>query len=66
MATRDDLALLLADLVRAVRLDNRALVLEPPPLLCPSCRAAYSAAWQIVVDAGGVRAWVAQFERRPR
>ena len=64
MATRDDLALLLADLVRAVRLDDRALLLEPPPSLCPSCRAAYSAAWQIVGDAGGVRAWVAEFERR--
>ena len=66
MATRDDLAVLLADLVRAVRLDDRALLLEPPPPLCPSCRAAYSAAWQIVGDAGGVRAWVAEFERRRR
>jgi hypothetical protein len=64
MATPDDLALLLADLVRAVRLDDRALLLEPPPSRCPSCRAAYSAAWQIVGDAGGVRAWVAEFERR--
>jgi hypothetical protein len=63
-ATRDDLALLLADLVRAVRLDDRALLLEPPPSLCPSCRASYSAAWRIVGDAGGVRAWVAEFERR--
>ena len=62
----NDTALLLADLVRAVRLGDRAWLLEPfaSPSVCSACAAAYSAAWDVVGGAGGVTAWVAQFETR--
>jgi hypothetical protein len=61
-----DVALLLADLVRAVRLDERVLLLDPlaPPWGCVACAAAYSSAWDIVGEAGGVTRWLAQYEIR--
>jgi hypothetical protein len=63
-----DVALLLADLVRAVRLDDRVILLEPPapPWNCAACLAAYREAWKVLRATGGVTAWVAEFERRPR
>jgi hypothetical protein len=63
-----DVALLLADLVRAVRLDDRVILLEPPAPAwsCLACLAAYREAWRILGDVGGVTAWLAEFERRPR
>jgi hypothetical protein len=68
VATPDDSALLLADLVRSVRLDDRVVLLEPltPPWNCAACLAAYREAWNILRATGGVTAWVAEFERRPR
>jgi hypothetical protein len=68
LATPHDVALLLADLVRAVRLDERVLLLDPlaPPWGCVACAAAYSTAWGVVGSAGGMAAWLTQFERRPR
>jgi hypothetical protein len=68
LASSHDAALLLADLVRAVRLDNHVVLLEPPapPWSCSACLAAYREAWKILGDVGGVTAWLAEFERRPR
>jgi hypothetical protein len=68
VATPDDSALLLADLVRAVRLGDRVVLLEPltPPWNCAACLAAYREAWKILRATGGLTAWVAEFERRPR
>jgi len=68
VATPDDSAMLLADLVRSVRLGGRVVLLEPltPPWNCAACLAAYREAWKILRATGGVTAWVAEFERRPR
>lgn len=61
-----DVALLLADLVCARRMGDRAWLLEPfaPPAVCGSCEQAYRMAHAIVEQAGGVDAWVAAFEAR--
>ena len=68
MATPDDVAMLLSDLVRSVRVDDRVLLLDPlaSPLGCSVCAAAYQEAWGELGAAGGVTAWLAEFERRPR
>ena len=68
LASPHDVALLLADLVRAVRLDDRVLLLDPlvPPGGCSACTAAYREAWGALGAAGGVTAWLAEFEQRPR
>ena len=68
VATPDDSAMLLADLVRAVRLGDREVLLQPitPPWNCAACLAAYREAWKILRATGGVTACVAEFERRPR
>jgi hypothetical protein len=68
VATPDDSALLLADLVRAVRLGDLVVLLEPltPPWNCAACLAAYRESWRILRATGGLTAWVAEFERRPR
>jgi hypothetical protein len=68
IATPDDSAMLLADLVRSVRLGDRVVLLEPltPPWNCAACLAAYREAWKVLRATGGVTAWVAEFERRPR
>ena len=62
----NDAALLLADLVRAVRLGDRVRLLEPlaQPWGCVACLAAYSEARDALVAAGGVTAWLAQYEAR--
>ena len=64
MATSDNVAMLLSDLVRAVRLDERVRLLDPlaPPWGCVVCAAAYSSAWDVVSAAGGGRTWIAEFE----
>ena len=61
-----DVALLLADLVRARRIDDRAWLLEPfaPPAVCVACEQAYRIAHSILDQAGGVEAWLAAFETR--
>jgi hypothetical protein len=66
VATTNDSALLLADLVRAVRLDDRVLLFEPlaPPWGCAECLAAYREAWDALGAAGGVTAWLKQFVTR--
>jgi hypothetical protein len=66
MASPHDVALLLADLVRAVRLDERVLLLDPlaPPWGCSACMAAYGEAWDLLGAAGGVSCWLAQYEAR--
>lgn len=63
-----DVALLLADLVRSRRIDDRAWLLEPfaPPAVCASCDHAYRIAHWILDQAGGVEAWLAAFEARDR
>lgn len=68
MASPHDVALLLADLVRAVRLDERVLLLDPvsPPWGCMVCTAAYGEAWDVLGAAGGVTQWLEQFEARRR
>jgi hypothetical protein len=68
VATPNDSALLLADLVRSVRLGDRVVLLEPltPPWNCAACLAAYREAWKTLRATGGVTAWVAEFERRRR
>jgi hypothetical protein len=60
-ATSNDVAMLLSDLVR---LGERVLLLDPlaPPSGCAACAAAYSSAWDVVRAAGGVTAWIAEFE----
>lgn len=65
-SSTNDTALLLADLVRAERLGDRAWLLEPftSPSVCGACMIAYRAAWDIVGEAGGARAWLEQFEAR--
>jgi hypothetical protein len=62
----NDAALLLADLVRAVRLGDRVRLLEPlaQPSSCATCVAAYSQARDALVAAGGVTAWLAAYEAR--
>ena len=62
----NDAALLLADLVRAVRLGDRVRLLEPlaQPSSCATCVAAYSQARDALVAAGGVTAWLAEYEAR--
>jgi hypothetical protein len=66
IASPNDPALLLADLVRAVRLGDRVRLLEPlaQPWGCAACMAAYSQARDALVAAGGVTEWLAQFEAR--
>jgi hypothetical protein len=68
LASPHDIALLLADLVRAVRFDDRVWLLDPfaSPSVCLACLAAYREAWDALGAAGGVMAWLAEFERRPR
>jgi hypothetical protein len=68
MATPDDVAMLLSDLVRSVRLDDRVLLLDPlvSPWGCSACAAAYREARGALGAAGGGTAWLAEFERRPR
>jgi len=68
LASPHDVALLLADLVRAMRCDERVLLLDPlaPPWGCVACAAAYQEASDALGAAGGVTAWLAEFERRPR
>ena len=68
MPSPHDVALLLADLVRAVRLDARVLLLDPvsPPWGCMACTAAYGEAWDVLGAAGGVTQWLEQFEARRR
>lgn len=65
-SSTNDTALLLADLVRAERLGDRAWLLEPftSPSVCGACMTAYCAAWDIIDEAGGAKAWLAQFEAR--
>jgi hypothetical protein len=60
MASTDDTRLLLADLIAATRLGDRAVLLQPyvPPSACPVCVAAYEAAQRILDEAGGVAAWL--------
>jgi hypothetical protein len=62
----NDAALLLADLVRAVRFGDRVRLLEPlaQPWSCATCMAAYSQARDALVAAGGVTAWLAEYEAR--
>lgn len=59
-----DVALLLADLVRSRRMEDRAWLLEPfaPPAVCQSCEKAYRIAHTILAAAGGVEAWIAGFQ----
>ena len=66
IASPNDAALLLADLVRAVRLGDRVRLLEPlaQPWGCAACMAAYSAARDALVAAGGVTPWLTQYETR--
>jgi len=68
LASPHDAALLLADPVRAVRLDDRVVLLEPPapPWSCAACLAAYRETWGALGAAGGLTAWLAEFARRPR
>jgi len=65
-SSTNDTALLLADLVRAERLGDRAWLLEPftSPSGCVACMTAYRAARDIIGEAGGATAWLAQFEAR--
>jgi hypothetical protein len=60
----DDVKLLLADLVTATKLGDRAALLEPyaPPSLCAACMEAYRAAWNIVDEAGGASEWLRKYE----
>ena len=64
IASPHDSALLLADLVRAVRLGDRVRLLEPTDSAssCAACMAAYAEAQDSVTAAGGVRQWVTQYE----
>jgi hypothetical protein len=64
MASPHDVALLLADLVRAVRFAERVLLLDPlnPPWGCMACMAAYGEAWDVLGAAGGMTEWLTQFE----
>ena len=64
VASSNDPALLLADLVRAVRLGDRVRLQEPLAQAwgCAACRAAYSQARDALVAAGGVTEWLAQYE----
>jgi hypothetical protein len=66
IASPNDAALLLADLVRAARLGDRVRLLEPlaQPGSCATCMAAYSQARDALVAAGGVAEWLAQYEAR--
>jgi hypothetical protein len=66
IASPNDAALLLADLVRAVRVGDRIRLLEPlaQPWSCASCMAAYSQARDALVAAGGMTAWLAEYEAR--
>jgi hypothetical protein len=66
IASSNDAALLLADLVRAVRLGDRVRLLEPlaQPWSCATCVAAYSQARDALVAAGGATAWLAEYEAR--
>jgi len=68
VASPHDAALLLADLVRSVRLDDRVILLErlAEAWNCSACLAAYQEAWNALGAAGGLSAWLAEFERRPR
>jgi hypothetical protein len=65
-ASPNDAALLLADLVRAVRLGDRVRLLEPlaQPWGCAACMIADSAARDALVAAGGMTEWLAQYEAR--
>jgi hypothetical protein len=66
IASTNDAALLLADLVRSVRLGERVRLLEPlaQPWDCAACMAAYGVARDALVAAGGVAEWLAQYETR--
>jgi hypothetical protein len=54
LASPHDIALLLADLVRAVRFDDRVWLLDPfaSPSVCLACLAAYREAWDALGAAG--------------
>jgi hypothetical protein len=64
----NDAVLLLADLVAARRVGDRAWLLEPsgPPSVCPACAEAYRAANYVIAQYGGVEAWLKSFEARER
>jgi hypothetical protein len=64
LASTDDTNLLLADLVTATKLGDRAILLEPyaSPSVCVTCMEAYRAAWHIVSEAGGATEWLKAFE----
>jgi hypothetical protein len=60
----DDVALLLADLVRAVRLGEPVTLLQPLVAACSTCAAAFTAARRVVTAAGGVNQWLKHYEQR--
>jgi hypothetical protein len=64
----NDAVLLLADLVAARRVGERAWLLEPfaPPSVCPACAEAYGAANYVIAQYGGAEAWLEWFEARER
>ena len=64
----NDAVLLLADLVAARRVGDRASLLEPfaPPSVCPACADAYRAANYVIAQYGGAEAWLESFEARER
>ena len=64
----NDTVLLLADLVAARRVGERAWLLEPfaPPSVCPACAEAYRVARFIIATHRGADAWLKSFEGRQR
>ena len=64
----NDAVLLLADLVAARRVGDRAWLLEPfaAPSVCPACAEAYRLANYVLAQYGGAEAWLESFEARER
>jgi hypothetical protein len=65
---QNDAVLLLADLVAARRVGERAWLLEPfaPPSVCPACAEAYRVANYVIAQYGGVEAWLESFAAQER